>query len=142
MVNKGISTSIPRDVYPRVIWETNPRYPFELENSVAFFWLLEPKLSFILTNTKESSVETVMQFRVTSPPNCPQNISLEISDAGSLSSFQLSGSEETLVSHNLRLQSFKRTQVTVKFNSLSCALSSTDQREAYARISDIHVSDS
>ena len=109
---------------------------------MAFFWLLEPKLSFILTNTKESSVETVMQFRVTSPPNCPQNISLEISDAGSLSSFQLSGSEETLVSHNLRLQSFKRTQVTVKFNSLSCALSSTDQREAYARISDIHVSDS
>lgn len=140
VVNIGISTNLPKITYPQIVWEINPRYPFEFENSEPFFWLLDNEFSFILTNTKKELVNTKLEFRLKSPPECPQNTRLEISSVGSATSVQLIRSLETLISYNLKLASFKRTLVAVKISSLSCALSSTDQREAFARIADIRVS--
>ena len=140
VVNLGISTNLPEITYPKIAWEINPRYPFEFENSEPFFWLLDNEFSFILTNTKKESVNTELEFKLKSPPECPQNARLEISSVSSATSFQLISSLETLISYNLQLASLKRTLVTIKISSLSCALSSTDQREAFARIADIRVS--
>ena len=118
-----------------VVWETSPRSQLEAENNVVFFWVLQPDLTFLITNTTEISTSRRLRFNISVPSSCPDDTTVEATISGETS--KVSPGQPREVSVRLLLAPREVIAVSLTLRSPGCTLSQEDPRIAFARISDV-----